>query len=558
MGAGIDTETNEPGARGDLGDVTSRSAGRPRPGARNLALGIALLVAVAAVMLFVPKVRQVTSSTGTDSGGSLLPVAPGTAGTTASGSRCGPGIHQIPGNTYTPICLPKFTGNNHGATSPGVTHTKITLTYRYATSSVLQELYALVPQDIIGTNSNTVHTMEEYIKYFNSTFELYGRKVVLQQYQGKGNFIEEDTGSDLSDTNADALSVADQYHAFADMSIIDSSLAYETDLARSKVVSFGLYLEPQSWYRQNQPYAYTPGPNCTKGAQAAAAVLGKQLSGLPAIYAGNASLRAKTRKFGLIQPNQPTANTCAQDIVGDLGKFGVGIATRYSFNFNLAQLIPEMQSAAVAMKKAGVTTVILSSTDPVSPIFLMSAAANENYYPEWYMESYFGGPTSSLDAIIRNYGQQAHSPRELQGLIATGQAAYPDRQQPGYQIYVKENGSANGITPSFNFVYSSLLFFYDALQAAGPDLTPQTVEQGLANTAELRASAPGGPLGGWAFGPDTFDPASDFQVLRWNGSRVSPLDGKRGTALTCDGGRVFSYADASAEIPSHQQLGCGG
>ncbi|MCL5885624.1 MAG: hypothetical protein M1280_01090, partial [Actinobacteria bacterium] len=167
---------------------------------RNMVSGVIIIVIVLVAMLVIPKqVVQVASNQNVQSSvvvpsGVTPPPASGAPGVTVSGSKCGPGIRQIPGNTYTPICLPKWSGNNGGATAPGVTAHHINVTYRYATSQILQLLYGFVPRSVIGTNANTFHTLETYVKYFNSRFELYGRTVSVKSFVGQGNFITEDTG----------------------------------------------------------------------------------------------------------------------------------------------------------------------------------------------------------------------------------------------------------------------------------------------------------------------------------------------------------------------------
>ncbi|MHB8263218.1 MAG: type 1 periplasmic-binding domain-containing protein [Acidimicrobiales bacterium] len=539
-----------------------------KAGVRSATWGVIILVVAVVAMLLVPRQSvQASTSSRTPSAvvipkGVTVPAAPGSPGVTVSGTKCGPGIRQIPGDTYTPVCLPKWSGNNGGATSPGVTAHHINFTYRYATSNILALLYSFIPRSVIGTNANTFHTLATYVKYFNSRFELYGRTVSVKSFVGQGNFITEDTGGGIQHAQQDALTAANTLHAFADISFVDSTEMYVKALQDHGVLSFGWYLEPNSWYQANAPWQYTPGPNCSKGAQAAAAMLGKQLAGRHAKYAGSPYLRTRTRKFGIAYPNEPTAVTCAQDIITGMKTYGVNVTHSYAFTFNPQDLPTEATEAITQMKASGVTTVILSSTDPFSPINFMEAAARASYYPEWYMESYFGGPSSALDGVIQNYGAMAAksvpgAQRELYGVMAAGQPTYPHNSEQAYRVYVAENGSASGIAPMYQTIYSTVLFFFDCLQAAGPYLTPTNLQAGLADVSELAPSKPSGSLGGWSFGPGTFDPMSTFQMLRWDVAKRSPINGKLGTVVACDHGKVFSYSKASSEVPSHTQLACG-
>ena len=50
-------------------------------------------------------------------------------GTTVSGIKCKPGVHQFD-SPYAPPCIAKFTGNNGGATYRGVTSNEIVLATR--------------------------------------------------------------------------------------------------------------------------------------------------------------------------------------------------------------------------------------------------------------------------------------------------------------------------------------------------------------------------------------------------------------------------------------------
>lgn len=509
-----------------------------------------LLLAVLLAMLLVP---TTTANSGT--GGSTIPAyvtrpaAPGTPGVTVGGYRCGPGVRQFPWSAYAPICIPKWHGNNGGATSPGVTATTIRLSYRVASTTDLKLLYGLLPPTVIGTNAEAIRTMQAYINIFNKVFELYGRKVVLVPFTGQGNFISEDTGTGQAQAHADAVTARTKLQAFADMSLVDSSVIYVQSLEDEHVIAFGLYLQDYNWYAENAPWQYTPGPNCTKEAEAAGAVIGREMAGHRAIYAGSAATRAKVRKFGLIYPNNPQAAICANLIQQQMARYGASVAVKVAFTFNLSNLVNQAQSAIAQMQAAGVTTVISSGTDPVSPTFFLQAADQQDYHPEWFTESYFAGGTSSLDPFVQIF--QKHAPDQVGSIITTGNPSLPPSKQEALLAYkLGHDGNLNGILPSYPFTYGSILMFFDALQAAGPYLTPKTFEQGLANVADLPPSKPGGMLGGWSFGPGTFDPASNFEVMRWDPTKPSPQNGQPGTFVACDQGKVFGFAKVAKEMPA--------
>lgn len=534
--------------------AADRSFPRRRPVlARRGALGAAVIVGVTALLLFVPKA-------GTSSAPALVSVtpanAPGSPGFTRYHVRCGPGVRQIPWSHYAPICEPAWHGDNGGATAPGVTGKTITLVYRSASTTELSELYALLPQSVVGTDAEAVHTLQVYINTFNKYFELYGRKVVLVDFTGRSNFISEDTGQDVGLAVEDAISAASTYHAFADMSLVDSSPIYEQDLGDQHVNAFGLYLEDASWYEQRAPYLYTPGPNCSKTAVALGAILGRGMGDLPAIYAGDPSLRSKKRVFGIIHADNPQANQCAQLISGQLARWGHSVAADVGVIFDPSTLVASSQLAVKAMKSAGVTTIICASCDPVSPVFYFGSAQSAGYHPEWVLQSVFAGSATTLGSFVRN--DLKLGPSEGSGILSLGNTPVPQADQEAIRAYRQGNGgSLSGILPSYPFAYESLLYFFDLLQAAGPDLTPQTMRAALADTASLAPSTPGGQFGPWVFGAGTVDPASGYQLLHWDPTATSVQDGEAGAYVNCYSGKVFTYAADGTDVPADQQPGCG-
>ena len=513
---------------------------------------VALLVAL---VVLVPKesptATMVAPNTSTVKMGNGVtpPTPPYASGTTVGGYSCGPGLRQVPWSHYAPPCQPAWHGDNGGATSRGVTGSTITISYRSASTSQLAALYALVPPPVIGTNAQEVSTMRTYIRAFNREFELYGRKVVLQPFQGQGDFISEDLGMDQAQAQQDATTVATGIGAFADISLIDSSAVYASDLANQRVVTSSLYENELSWYQQYAPWEYTPGPDCTKAAQATGAILGKQLGGLPASDAGDENLRTKTRVFGIVYPQNPQAAACQTADVQAMARYHQTVVKSVGVQFNLAQLVQQSQSAVAQMQADGVTTIIVSSADPITPTFMMQAADKEGYHPEWWVQSYFAGGLTNMDSLTRLFpaDQRDH-------IIGIGNQVQPLSVQEAVRAYDLGDPSPRArLIPSYIFTYNSLLQFFDALQLAGPDLTPQNFQAAMDHIPQ---SSPGGMLGGWNGRDGPFDPSSTYKVVAYSNSVVSPLDGQPGAFVACDGNRPFSYGARGADVPARVPLTC--
>src|SRR5207244_2951248 len=91
---------------------------------------------------------------------------PGAPGVARSGATCGGPARQVPWSKYAPVCTPKFTGNNGGATSHGVTGDTITVTYRISNSGESAAVAAA------AGSSNTsddqyIADLKTYIDLFN-------------------------------------------------------------------------------------------------------------------------------------------------------------------------------------------------------------------------------------------------------------------------------------------------------------------------------------------------------------------------------------------------------
>jgi hypothetical protein len=477
------------------------------------------------------------------------PTQKNAAGTTVGGVACGPGVRQVPWSAYAPQCQPAWHGSNGGATYRGVTGKTITISYRSASTAQLAELYGLVPPSVVGTNQEVVNTLQAYINTFNRSYELYGRHVVLVPYSGKGDFIQEDLGEDQAQAQEDAVTVSTSVKAFADMSLVDASALYATDLGAQKVVTSSLYENTDSWYQTNAPWEYTPGPNCTKMAQSTGAILSKQLGGQPATFAGDASLRTKTRTFGLIYPLNPQSAQCAQQDQAAMAHYGHPVKLAVSVKFDLSALIATANQAVAEMKQAGVTTVILSSSDPITPKFFMQAADADNYHPEWWMQSYFAGGQTNNDSFTREFPAD-----QIKDVLGIGAPTQPKVAQEAVTAFNMGNTHPNiKILPAYFWAYESAVQFFDALQLAGPDLTPANFEAAM---KEIPQSKPSGMLMDWNGSAGPYDAASQFHVVKFDFGKVSPLDNKPGTYVACDNDAAYPYSDDGTGVPSHTQLTC--
>ncbi len=249
-------------------------------------------------------------------------------GTVTVGRDCSGGTLQDGNTPYSPPCL-KWSGtDNGGATTRGVTGDTITVVMREngeRKGSGGKDEEKLKEQarekGLTDTKEDQIRSRDALLEYFNTHFQIYGRKVKLVTYQGRGDMLKEFAGSGQEEANADALKVGQEIGAFADLSAI--SQPYLDALVRQKVVAFGGLHLPESYYGSKAPYAWGQLIDCTTLVQNATDLLVKRFKPTEnAARAGSAALRQKPRKYGLIVPDDPVYKQCVAGGEAQAGRGG--------------------------------------------------------------------------------------------------------------------------------------------------------------------------------------------------------------------------------------------
>jgi hypothetical protein len=484
-------------------------------------------------------------------------------GRTISGNACTPGTPQFPG-AYAPPCLPTFTGNNGGATYNGVTSNTITLAQiEYPTSANEQELEAQAAAAGDAPQLTTSQVEQVFVNYFNQAYQLYGRHVVIKPVTATGNSTLEALGQDQVQACADATNIADQVHAFAETGIIyelqtGGSAPFSQCAANDHLVEF----EGNPYYGENvsqaeNPYVWSTVPSCTNIAAQMAEVIGTELAGQKASYAGDASLKSSVRKFGTFIPNvdsyigcNGSANSTEVKLLTQTYHVPLSaVDTFFHYDLDIATFAQSTQQAIVQFKAAGVTTIVLAC-DPFSLGLLTKAAAAQNYHPEWLLEG-----TAATDTDTE---AQTYDPAEVDGhLFGVSEAnATTDiygPSSPAGILYQKLTG--HQIPNETDGDYSQLVEIFDALQAAGPDLTPQNLARGLHGLPVL--GAPSYSYGAWSWnqgptgqaGAGEHSAVIDARFVWWNANAVSPVNGMKGTFVAIDNGKRWGLGQWPTTLP---------
>ena len=366
---------------------------------------------------------------------------------------------------------------------------------------------------------------------------------MLKDYQGQGDYISEDMGQGQDAAQADAATAYD-LGAFADLTFfLKGSQPYWSAVAQKKIVGVGPLAFPDSWFQRNSPYWYSVWPSGSKMAQFIVNVTCRRLAGLPAVFAGDAAMHDKKRVFGLVTPENPEFMELGDSIEHQLQGCGVKVEKRVSYAINVATFQAESTNMVAQLKASGVTSV-LCYCDPLVPQFLSDAADQQNFRPEWVVLNW-----NDPQARLANQDEWAHA-------ISNG-GTWPKRQDSeAYRVFKLAHPDAEPAEQYFDVAYMHVLFLFTALQAAGPNLTPETLQAGLWS---LPPSEPG-VYGTWAFGPGTYSPGVDMEIGWWNPDATSNRDGKKGAWQTCGGedGGWMGYFDPAAWGSPGTQLSCFG
>ena len=435
---------------------------------------------------------------------------------------------------------------NGGSTAPGVTKDSVKVVI------VVEEdptKPATTPGGIgiAGKNQATggAGTLADDAKYESDMlahfYESYGRKLDIEFYVR--------TGIDETAQRADALAIAEK-KPFAVLSALKTT---GDVLAQKHIITFDVPSDPKVIQLQ-APYRWSWSTDYYSMTLQAAEVLGKEVWGGKAKWAGDESMHNKTRKFGIIYPGSGDALPYPDLAVFEqtLKKYGGGtIATKIEYTgatgADAATVNTLNQQNAVPLitklKDAGVTTVVaIASSSMLAG--LTKAATQQEYNPEWFCAEWFN---CSFDYFARQLDQQQWAHAFGVGSLYPAQSGDAvDGQTALFQWYW---GTTQGSYSSYMF--SILNNVYMGMHMAGPKLTPATFRAGLF-AKPMQGGAAAGSVTGLmnVYGPQVGLPYPAFAASGVDGalwwydpnvegvSNVFPLNGK-GKAMWVDGGKRY-------------------
>jgi hypothetical protein len=455
---------------------------------------------------------------------------------------------------WAPPCAPKFAGaDNGGATYQGVSATEIkAVVYRGKPNPAVDALL-----NAAGANPDdrwVSDLMRKANDFINASFELYGRRLTLEEVRGRCDTVP----PDYVCLRGEMRDIVREKKPFAVIwPTILASAAFD-ELSAMKVLNIGgSHFRNNPFSVQRRPYHWDVQIAGDTAARAVGEWYCNRLHGRKASFAGatgpdpqtqnppNNDIRGKARVLGVISTDDPeNLHTIRQVLAPELRKCGASIAHEFYYAQDISRAEEQRRLALAKMREAPESTTIMCFCDAVAALFLYRTAQEQAYFPE-HIVSGMGGMDSDVA------GQSYDSASSLCGGCHQVENAFGLRSLPMFErfddnaatrLYKRMNGGLSIDWSKFVTAQNDINYYFllgSLLQGAGPNLTPSAVERGgfsaglrggFSDLNDPRWNRRGFAPGHWAW-------FRDLDQVYWSPTAVSPFNGKRGTWLQLDGRR---------------------
>lgn len=462
---------------------------------------------------------------------------------TGDRSLCAPGgaLQEAVTVFLSPPCTPRFTGDNGGATAPGVTADSITIVrylpkYDAASQAILQS------QNLYDSPDDERRAQRGFTGFLEKHFDFYGRSITWVLVQTSC------ANGDATCYRNDAKAIVTEHHPFivqAEAVQIGGAPEFFDELARRGVITVGGWGLSRDFDVARRPFRWDNNMDGTLAVRHVAEYWCKKMAGKPAELAGDPLLRTKRRRLGITVQDAPgrveqgellvrlvTGERCGDPSQAPvLVKHGSGTGPQSE----------QARPTAVKFKDAGVTTVV--ALDPGFLVFLTTALDSQRYFPEHLVTGLAGMDYDLVGRLNsptqwRNAFGLSHRPKELPKGQTDDWRAVRDALGPG----AESCNSCPG-TIAYELQIAAQLMW------AGPNLTPLTFERGSADAPQLngytiehqwpgwRCCEPAAVT--WRFGPGDYSANEDLKEIWWDPNRVSQIDGQPGGYVCEDGCRRY-------------------
>jgi hypothetical protein len=464
----------------------------------------------------------------------------------AFGPNCDPatGRIKIP-SVYAPPCVAPPTGGNGGATWTGVTKDTIVVAVYHGAPDLLAQA-TLAAGGSSDTGAQTAATLQDYVNFFQSHYETWGRKVRLVDVDASGGVADD------AAAKADAIRVATEIKAFASFGGPTQTDAYAAELAARHVLCIGCATgTTDATIRADAPYVWGMQPSPEQQNLLTAEYIGKRLAGQPATYAGDPGMTGRRRVFGLLayDTESGTFGPVRDDLTKDLSGYGVSFAAIGTYTLDVTRAQELARTLVTKMKGAGVTSVVLDG-DPFAPVFLTKEATNQGYFPEWIVTGSVFTDTSSF-ARLYDQRQWAHAfgISELSGRVT-------EVNSEAFRLYEWQFGRKPPAESTYPLIYLNPFLFFTGVHLAGAHLTPASFQAAMFSFPPSGAGPTNAQV---SFGQHGFWPHDDYlgfddaTMIWWDATAKGEDEiGRHGTGLyRYEGGGRRYFAGHFPATPDH-------
>jgi hypothetical protein len=510
---------------------------------RRYAPALAVVVVIALIGVVGSQVSRTAPTNGGSGTVGQLPLTPDSARAANRsvdfGPNCDPatGRIKVP-SVYAPPCVAPPTAGNGGATWTGVTKNTIVVAVYQGAPDLLAQA-TLAAGGSSDTSAQTAATLQDYVTFFESHYQTWGRKIRLVNVDASGGVADD------AAAKADAIRVATEIKAFASFGGPTQTDAYAAELAARHVLCIGCATgTTDATIRADAPYVWGMQPSPEQSNILTAEYIGKRLAGQPAAYAGDPAMTRRRRVFGLLSydTESGTFGPVRDDLTKDLAAYGVSFASVGTYTLDVTQAQELARTLVTKMKGAGVTSVVLDG-DPFAPVFLTKEATNQGYFPEWIVT---GSVLTDTSAFARLYDQRqwahAFGISELSGRVT-------EVHSEAFRLYEWQFGRKPPAESTYPLIYLNPFVFFTGVHLAGPHLTPASFQAGLfsfppSGTGPTNAQVSFGRHGFWP--NDDYLGFDDATIIWWDPNAKGEDEiGRHGTGL-------YRYEDSGRRyLPGH-------
>ena len=439
-----------------------------------------------------------------------------------------------------PPCVPFFEGDNFGETYQGVTKDEIRVLVYYD-----EAVYGLTGRQDTSYDAGTyvdidrapkpscppdngrlqpdpedcdhslIRMLRAFSRYFNSRFQTYGRHVHYWAYFANS--------ASAAGRSGDAVANWERLKPFA---VIDAAIFngfnedYETAMAQTGVLSFSSQLPgtPNEFYRRVAPKAWGFWPDVEHAEDMYASYICQKVKPHPVSRYGNPSgvgaPNGSPRKFGIYYPTDPAfpgISLFTDLLLNDLRRCGVtpveATYPKQGYAVDGGDTGTEAAQAAARFRQEGVTTVMYIGTEGR----LTAAMDAVRYYPEIVV-------AGNLDND-NNYIGQVSNQNVWQNAWGVTYHTRINRLEdaPGYRAFREGDpnsppGDSAGIHAREEYADHFMLF--QAIQVAGPKLTPESVDKGFHAIPERPGVDSFTPA--FFFDPNDYTSVKDATEIWWD------------------------------------------